>query len=482
MSSTPEHLALHGQVVAAATRAPSVHNTQPWRFTSYDEGLDLWADPQRQLAVLDPDGRQLHLSCGAALQCAVVAARALGLDAQPRLLPDPSDPTHLARLRLATGAPPTEQDVAAATAITLRHTHRGAFDGPPLPAALLEELRLVAEDHGAWLRLLQDQDDLLALEVLLSRADDAEQADPAYRAEVAGWLREEPSADGIARAALPEDPERGSSLRLRDFTAGTGAPREGAAAGDPPIAEHPDVMVLLSRDDSTLSWLLAGRALGAVLLRAAQDGVMAQPLGQVTDATVPRERLADALGLLAVPQLVLRLGHTSSAGQAGRRELADVWSPAAAPEPASRPGGSEPYELDRAACLAYLRSGRLGRVVLPGQTRGLASVLPVDFVLDGERVVLRTGEGTILAAAREGGWLTFQTDAVDDTGRAWGWSVTVAGHVYEATGSEHERLLGLGLNPTAGGARTHHVVIPVEVAQGRRVGGPAASPHDRDPR
>ena len=51
--------------VQTATRAPSVHNSQPWRFTHDPDGLDLYADDPRRLAVLDPTGRQVHLSCGA---------------------------------------------------------------------------------------------------------------------------------------------------------------------------------------------------------------------------------------------------------------------------------------------------------------------------------------------------------------------------------------------------------------------------------
>ena len=90
-------------VIEAASLAPSVHNTQPWRFVVREDGFDLLADPGRQLSVLDPTGRQLHLSCGAALVTARVAGRALGLDTVVTLLPDADDPSLLARLRLPAG-------------------------------------------------------------------------------------------------------------------------------------------------------------------------------------------------------------------------------------------------------------------------------------------------------------------------------------------------------------------------------------------
>lgn len=311
---------LHRHIVQAATLAPSVHNTQPWRFTAYEHGLDLWAEPGRQLAVLDPDGRQLHLSCGAALLQARVAAHAVGVDVEARLLPDPKQPTLLARLQLTSGMPPSPADAALAEAVTRRHTHREAFDDRPVPDALLDALRMAAETEGAYLRPVTDPDALIELEVLLAGADRAEETDPAYRDELAAWLRSEAAEDGLPTEALPADPQRGSSLRLRDF----GLTGRGPTGDEPPAPERPSVVVLASADDTPVSWLRAGQALGAVLLRAAQDGVLAQPLGQVTDLAAFRWRLRRAVGLLGAPQLALRMGYATSAAATGRRAFDDV--------------------------------------------------------------------------------------------------------------------------------------------------------------
>jgi hypothetical protein len=64
-----------GHVVAAAAWAPSVHNAQPWRFTVGGQQISLHADAGRQLAVADPDGREMMISCGAALFTARLALR-----------------------------------------------------------------------------------------------------------------------------------------------------------------------------------------------------------------------------------------------------------------------------------------------------------------------------------------------------------------------------------------------------------------------
>ena len=306
-------------VVEAAGLAPSVHNTQPWRFVAGPGRLELHADPRRQLKYLDADSRQLHLSCGAALLHARVAARALGLHVKTRLLPDPARPVHLADLVLTQGEPPSDDDVRLATAILRRHTHRGPFDDADIPAALLDLLCTTAAAEGARLHQVVDPDELIEVAVLLSKADAVEQHDEHYRHELEKWVRAGGSRhDGVPTSTLVEAP--GSSLRQRDFT----LTHPAAVDGSLPRPDHPAVVVLSTEDDEPVSWLRAGQALAAMLLRAADYGVQAQPLGQVTDILAYRLALKGVLGILGVPQLVLRMGYAGKTPVSGRRSVEDV--------------------------------------------------------------------------------------------------------------------------------------------------------------
>ncbi|GAC1611171.1 MAG: NAD(P)H nitroreductase [Mycobacteriales bacterium] len=314
--------AAHRAIVHAATLAPSVHNSQPWRFTSDDTGLDLYADDGRRLSVLDPQGRLMHLSCGAALLHAQTAAYALGFIADAVLFPDPADPTHLARLTLVAGPPGTAGDQRLSNAMRTRRTFRGAFAQRPVPGDLLERLRLAAEAEGVALTPVLG-DDLIELEVLLAWADHLQEDDPAYRDEITASVRTAPSADGIPDWALAPDPERGSSLRLRDFAL-TGPPVPGLDGAEPPTPEKPDVVLIVTEDDNPKAWLCAGKALAAVLLHAADAGVMGQPLAQATDFPAARSRLHKALGLVGIPQMALRLGYADPVAPTPRRDVDEV--------------------------------------------------------------------------------------------------------------------------------------------------------------
>jgi hypothetical protein len=66
-----------GYLIATAARAPSVHNTQPWRFRAGEYAIELYADPVRKLKV-DRAGREMLISCGAALFGLRLAVRSLG--------------------------------------------------------------------------------------------------------------------------------------------------------------------------------------------------------------------------------------------------------------------------------------------------------------------------------------------------------------------------------------------------------------------
>ena len=122
--------------VEDATRAPSVHNTQPWRFRISDNTIDVYADRGRILHVLDPTGRQLILSCGAALLFLRVSLRAAGLDADIDLLPD-ADPDHLARVSVRRGEAPDAEASALSAAIATRHMQRSPFEPREIPTQLV---------------------------------------------------------------------------------------------------------------------------------------------------------------------------------------------------------------------------------------------------------------------------------------------------------------------------------------------------------
>ncbi|MDQ3157544.1 MAG: pyridoxamine 5'-phosphate oxidase family protein [Actinomycetota bacterium] len=134
-------------LVALATRAPSVHNTQPWHWCIAGERLTLFADSSRQLQYADPDGRDLVISCGAALQHLQVAAAAAGWKAHVRRMPNPDNDAQLANVSFRPEEP-TPGAIAALDALINRRTDRRRPTSWPVPRERLDGLLALAPAAG----------------------------------------------------------------------------------------------------------------------------------------------------------------------------------------------------------------------------------------------------------------------------------------------------------------------------------------------
>ncbi|MCU1602022.1 MAG: hypothetical protein JWO22_2731 [Frankiales bacterium] len=318
MTAVPSAQVKH--LVMMATRAPSVHNTQPWHLTPTVSGMLLSRDRTRQLHAIDPGGRELLLSCGALLHHLQVAARALGIDA---LISLDLRGDAVATVELSQGHDATPAEIDAAVAILHRHTSRGRFDDSDVSAADLQRLDRAVEGQGGMLRVVR-ADELTGVEVLLSRAERALHQVDGYDDELSRWVwhdGDDERGDGMPPDAVDHGAGRAESLAGREFDGPLPRPEE------PPLPERPTVVLLCSLGDAPADWVQSGRALSALLLAATQAGLLAQPLGQVIDLPASRLALTQLLGTVGSPQMLLRIGHGTSRPVTPRRPVADVLTP-----------------------------------------------------------------------------------------------------------------------------------------------------------
>jgi nitroreductase len=301
-----------------AVRAPSVHNSQPWRFRVGTRDIRLHADPRRRLTATDPDGRDLLISCGAALHHLRVALTALGWLPVAHRLPEPADPDHLATVEpLPRNA--IHASVALATAIPRRRTDRRDYTSRAVPVRGLDELTRVAAAEGVALRVIGPGAARTRLVSTIAEADQHQRNDPSYVYELARWTGHR-TVDGIPTSS-PGYPD----LPGRQFAAGrlhgVTAESERDAAGT--------LLILGTTADDRMSRLRVGEATSAVLLAATQMGLATCPLTQPLEVPATRESLrAEILDDLMVPQMVIRVGWAPEGPNpvplTGRRRVSDV--------------------------------------------------------------------------------------------------------------------------------------------------------------
>ncbi|HUD39782.1 MAG TPA: hypothetical protein VMR14_22990 [Streptosporangiaceae bacterium] len=322
--STSEEIASF--VVGAAVNAPSVLNTQPWWFYGADHEIGLHADTEHRLPVADPDGREMLISCGAALFTARVALRHLGLVPSVRVLPEPDLPALVAKINW-TGMVPAagyEQDLFAA--ITRRHTHQGGFDDEALPAEIVRSARDEATKEHATLRILGDQAQRNALAAVVEAGDYAVRHDGARAREQARWSAAPGSKrrDGVPASAYPARPDRiEPRFPARDYSRGHGwglPPTEGSQH----IRSAGVVAILTTEGDGPESWISAGQALQRVLLFLTSCGLSAALHTQPLEVPQLREFTRTQFCPGAYSQMVLRFGATSQETVSVRRPVDDV--------------------------------------------------------------------------------------------------------------------------------------------------------------
>lgn len=311
-----------GRAAWRATLAPSIHNTQPWRFVITRGSLELHADPHRRLHVLDPRGRQLMISCGCALFNVRVALAAAGYDAVVERFPDPVQPNLLARVIL-----PTETSHGATisqlnAAIDRRRTNRRSFFTRAVPPDVLRQLGEAASAEAAELFTIDRPEHRLAAARLSRQADAAELTDPAYRAELRAWTTTDPHrGDGVLSSTVAHvDGGASGDLALRDF--------DTSGRGWLPVdtrSSHDQCLLLLGTlDDDRMAWLRAGEALERVWLELTRLGYVASLLTQVTEVAQTHELLRLELGLTMHPHLLMRVGQAPDTPPSPRRPLIDV--------------------------------------------------------------------------------------------------------------------------------------------------------------
>jgi hypothetical protein len=310
-------------VVAAAIRAPSVHNSQPWRFRFDGNTFDVIADSSRCLDVSDPHGRELTISCGAAVTNLELALRQLGCDSSVVAFPNRNQPEIAARVTVLNGLPTTATERALFTGLSRRHTHRGRFIDREISPDLAVRLQEAAWSHGCELRYVHDSGSLASVLHLARTAERIGASDDLARIETQEWTPAPDSRrrDGVPARAYSQGPPAAGrdDLPGRDFDM-----ERSFGLGERGHQPRGPVAVLTSEHDAPRDWLQAGQALQSMLLVAAAEWAFAAFHSRATEVPHLRAELQRLLGTATYPQLLLRFGYADTAPTTPRRSFDEV--------------------------------------------------------------------------------------------------------------------------------------------------------------
>lgn len=318
MTTVPSDVLAH--TVALASRAPSYHNSQPWRWVADADVLQLFLDPDR-LVLTDPKERQALISCGALVDHLRVAAVAAGWRAHIDRFPDSDNPEHLATIGFTEIAVITEADRRRAEGIATRRTDRLPFGPVPDLAGFETVLRGRLDDTIAFVDVLSD-DNRHEVAVATALTNALRFYDSSYFETLRRWTAPFEASEGIPYESLPSALEENRVGVGREF----------------PIMHHPErreevpvdlstILVISAHDDSRRAALGCGETLSTVLLEATVAGLATCTLTHVTELASSRHIIEEITGR-ELPQVLVRIGRAPVGEQSPpltpRRPLAEV--------------------------------------------------------------------------------------------------------------------------------------------------------------
>ncbi|GAB3226280.1 Acg family FMN-binding oxidoreductase [Mycolicibacterium hippocampi] len=288
-----------------ACRAPSLHNSQPWRWIATDNTVELFADPARLVRSADSTGREALISCGAVLDHFRVAMSASGWEAAVQRFPDPADPLHLATIEF-TPAAVSDQHRRRADAILLRRSDRLPLGPPPG----WDDLAGTFEEHtargGVRVDVVADE-----FRSSVAEASDLVEAlrihDAEYHSELSWWTAGFVTDEGIPRSSLVSAAESDRVDVGRTFPVVVQAERRTEVDHD-----QSKILAISTEEDSSRSVLHCGEVLSAVLLDAAAAGLSTCTFSHITEVPTGRDIIASLLPGGGIPQALVRVGLAPS--------------------------------------------------------------------------------------------------------------------------------------------------------------------------
>ena len=310
-------------IAAAVSRAPSVHNTQPWQVEFAGQVARVFERTDIPLRRHDPAGRDRLISCGAALTNARLAVRRLGRTADLKAFPAHELRDLVGQVRAGSAAAPTPAEMARFKAIALRHSHRRRFKPERPEPALVRELLRVPVAPGVGLIHLAEPTLLDPLAGLLAVAGQIIRGDVAYQQELDVWR--DSTTSGSREGYLPA-PRTERALPWAGLV-----DRDTAVPPKSVLAERlaAETLVLVTTvGDGRSDHVAAGTALQEVWLECVAHGLAASVLTQPLHVVDVRAGLIEQLALPGYPQVLIRLGHPLSVVRSSaRRPLTEIVRP-----------------------------------------------------------------------------------------------------------------------------------------------------------
>src|SRR5215213_1882183 len=286
-----------------AILAPSIHNTQPWRFSVAEDRILVFSDQLKWVEVADADQRELHISIGCALENLIISAEHFGYGHQVHYFPRTTDGKQFTELILTPGGGPSSlRSRDLFDAILVRRTNRERYEARAVSEEDERRLQACFIEEGVTLYMTSEPEIRREADALVGRADAIQFSDPAFREELAYWMGRGVFGTPWLFARLSQ--MAASYLDLGKYVA---KKESDLLMGAPVLA------VICSEENDRESQVRVGQAFERMALTAAALGIGIQPMSQLLQVPDTKAELAQLIGCAnSFPQQSFRLGYAGA--------------------------------------------------------------------------------------------------------------------------------------------------------------------------
>jgi hypothetical protein len=298
------------EVLEYARLAPSVHNTQPWRFIVDGDSISLAVARERLLGAGDPTSRESWISFGICLEAILQAAKGLGMTATVTEIQGAALSDHIATVKITPNTAEKQPEVLKA--LQDRHTHRERMNPVDIPAGLIENCQHAVDGlEGVNVFFMQDKPSIDRVADFTLKAMSLALSSPDFRDELYHFVHYNwsPARTGMHGYTQGEGTV-GSWFGKLSIKFGIGL--QAKARHDQQRIKDASALVFIGTTGDVPSfWLRAGQGYLRVALEIAKSGLAQGTLAAPIEAASFHEDIEKMLGTSMRLQTMLRIGKAA---------------------------------------------------------------------------------------------------------------------------------------------------------------------------
>lgn len=318
---TPEQI---NEIIEYGTKAPSGHNTQPWKFLVKENEIQIHPDFDRELPIVDPDNHALYISLGCAAENMLLAAKHFGYECTVNVVTNDKNISFIKLLLNQTGS--VERDNLF-DYINIRQSTRNLYTNDKVSSSNIAALQESFNFKGIEILMFTTAEEIEKLETFIIEGSNRQFQNKDFVKELVSWIRFSKKEvaqkrDGIWQGSMgmPGVGRTLGNIIMKKFVSASSE----AKRWKKQIEASAGFALFTVEKNDVAHWVLLGRAFQRFGLTATQLNISHAHVNMPCEEIQVRNKMAKQFELTGHPLLLIRFGYSKKMPYSYRRPLADV--------------------------------------------------------------------------------------------------------------------------------------------------------------